>query len=101
MVFSKEEVRKLLRVLEEKYPETYASLESLYKEIELQIQENFKKEILLQTQNIDPDNLFKLLFFCLEAGLINCTPVEEEAAGVVDFSNIRINSPGIRFLREF
>jgi hypothetical protein len=101
MVFSKEEVEKLLRVLEEKYPKSYSSEDSLKKEIELQIQENLKKEILIRTPHIDPENLFKLLFFCWEAELINCTSIEEEAAGVVGFSNIRINSSGIRFLCEF
>lgn len=82
MVISKDTVKNLLEVLERIYPKTSPSIEKL------------------PEHNINPDELFKYIFFCWEEGFINCRTVKIEEK-VEKFLDIRITSTGIRFLRDF
>ena len=86
MPFNKDEIRNLLSFLEKKYPATYEDIDALKKEAPPQI---------------NPDELFRNLLFCREEGFINCSPIAEEARGIVDLKYIKITSKGIRFLSNF
>ena len=82
-MISKDSIKNLLSFLETKYPSQFDSLESLKKSA---------------PPNVNPDQLFRLLYFCWEENFIKCSPIEE-SGNVVDFHGIRITSAGIRFLR--
>jgi hypothetical protein len=84
MAFSKDEVKNLLEFLARKYPETFGSLDKLKKEI---------------PPPVNPDKLYQLVFFCWEAGYINCNPIPQ--VNPEKFEDIRINSTGIKFLLGF
>jgi hypothetical protein len=86
MPLSKDEIKNILSFLEEKYPATFDSVDSLKKAAPPQVNSN---------------ELFRNLYFCWEEHFINATPIKEDARGVVDFYGIQINSTGIRFLRNF
>jgi len=84
MPVSKDSIKNLLEVLERKYPNAI---------------ESHKK---ISAPSINPNELFKLLFFCWEEIFINCTPIEEKTSGEIKgFQHVRITSKGIRFLENF
>jgi hypothetical protein len=85
MPITKDDIRNLLSFLEEKYPETYDSVESLKNAI---------------PPLVNPNELSKHLFFCYEEGLISCSAIKESGR-IADFALIRISSKGIRFLQGF
>jgi len=82
MRIDKFSVGSLLEYLEEKYPDSYESQEQI------------------KSTSIISENLFAILFFCHEACLINCSPIEENDR-IVEFRNIRINSNGINWLHSY
>ena len=82
MPMRKDIVLNLLGVLESTYPNTSPTIKNL------------------PEHNINPDELFKYIYFCWEEGFISCQPIEETSR-IVEFQNIRINSKGIRFSRDF
>ena len=86
MSITKDSVKLLLSFLEKNYPKTYEDVEVIKKAAPPQL---------------NPDELFNMLFFCREEGLVDASPIEETATGIVDFKFIRINSKGIRFLKGF
>ena len=83
MPMTKSSISNLLVFLEEKYPGTFSTMEELKKSVPL---------------SVNPDELFRLLYFCWEEKFIACT-TEANNSGVVGFNNIRITSTGIRFSR--
>jgi len=83
MPMTKSSISNLLVFLEEKYPATISSMEELKKSA---------------PPNVNPAELFRLLYFCWEEKFIACT-TEADNSGIVGFNNIRITSTGIRFSR--
>jgi hypothetical protein len=79
MPIDKNSIKNLLEFLERKYPDTYESQEQI------------------KSSSINPNELFKLLFFCHEDLLIHSSTIEEHGR-IVGFRNIRINSNGINWL---
>ena len=86
MAFSESEIKNLLEFLERKYPKGYDSVDSLKKVIPPQI---------------NPNQLFENLVFCLDEHYVDATPIKTDQEGIVDLHNIKITSSGIRFLRKF
>jgi hypothetical protein len=83
MPMDKSSILNLLKFLEEKYPSTFSTMEELKKNA---------------PSSVNPEELFRLLYFCWEEKFIGCT-TEVDNKAVAGFNNIRITSTGIRFLR--
>jgi len=84
MITSTDEIKNLLSFLEKEYPNAIKSHEEI------------------SDPSINPNELFRLLYFCWEEEFINCTPIEDKTSGeIIEFQRIRITSKGIRFLRDF
>jgi phage portal protein BeeE len=81
MPIDKDAVRNLLEFLEQKYPNTVDN------------------SAAITTPFVNPTEVMKLLHFCWEDGLIECSPIKSDQKGIEDFAFIKISSKGIRHLR--